>query len=337
MELLHFGEPYAAFGLIAVPLLLAFGIWGYQKSWEALHQRFSPVLLEKLLTKRPRPVLRFALPLGFLLLALLALMRPQGEPELAKGSKKGQDLVVLLDLSRSMFAEDLKPNRLFRAKEMVSDLIGALKGERIAIITFSGDVKLICPLTLDYNYARNALEQAEPQDLRQGGTQTGLALQEAIGMLFYDVTQKNRQILLITDGENHQSNPLEVVQFAQEKGVVIHTLGIGDPAGATIPTENGPLTYEGKTVVTRLDEASLKQIAQTTGGYYLPVQTKQVDMGMVYQKILSQTKTQPGKDEEVYLWQEWFLWFLWPAALLLLFSPGGALKTPLHGRVKKGS
>jgi len=337
IEQLHFAEVTSSGWLLLLPALLGLAVWNYRRGWAALHQRFSPPLLSKLLTKKPQPVLRFGLPLLALGLMIFALMRPQGEPELAQATKSGKDLVVLLDLSRSMYAEDLKPNRLFRAKEMVKELIGALKGERIAIISFSGGVKLVCPLTLDYNYALNSLEQAQPRDLIKGGTQTGLALKAAIGMLFYDKAPKNRQILLITDGENHQSNPLEVAQFAKEKGVVVHTLGIGDPAGATIPTEEGPLTYQGEVVVTHLDEASLQQIAQITGGYYLPVKTKQVDMEMVYRKLLSQTKAQKGEDEKVFIWQEWYLWFLWPGALFLLFSPGGSLKTPLHGRGKKGS
>ena len=337
MPFFRFENLQMALWLLLIPPLLTLAIWGYQRSWRLLKRQISPTLLNKLLSKQPRPVLRISLPILVLLLSITALMRPQGQPHLERAHKQGRDLVILLDLSKSMLAQDLRPNRLFRAKEMIKELVNALQGERVALIGFAGEVKLICPLTLDYTYVKNSLTHLEPAQIRTGGTQTGQALEAALKMLFYDPSLKNRDILLITDGESHESNPIKIAKEAGEKGISIHTVGLGSPMGASIPTEEGPLMYHGQKVITRLDESTLQQIANITGGYYIPVQTKQIDMAQVYRQLLTKKAPGRGNAEDVFVWSELYLWFLWPAAMLLLVLPWLGLESSLHDSIKKGN
>ncbi|OGG99721.1 MAG: hypothetical protein A2600_13935 [Candidatus Lambdaproteobacteria bacterium RIFOXYD1_FULL_56_27] len=313
----RFFEPQWGLWLLLLPLLAYFGYKNHQKGFLVLQRHFSPTLLAKLLPHRTHPLERFGWPVLVLALGIFALMRPQGEPTPKLAQKKGRDLVILLDLSKSMLAEDLRPNRLERAKGMIEELVLALGGERIALLGFAGEVKLLCPLTLDYTFFNSALSQANPNQIRLGGTQTGAALSQALEMLFFDPTTQGREILLITDGEDHQSDPLGAAKLAAQKGVRVHTLGLGDPKGAPIPTQDGPLTFQGQVVLTKLDEGTLREIAKLTGGYYIPAQTKQVDMAELYRKFLARDGVEKGAGEEVWVWQEWFLWFLWPMGFLL--------------------
>ena len=113
------------------------------------------------------------------------------------------------------------------------------------------------------------------------------------------------------------AGPQGAAKLAAQKGVRVHTLGLGDPKGAPIPTQDGPLTFQGQVVLTKLDEGTLREIAKLTGGYYIPAQTKQVDMAELYRKFLARDGVEKGAGEEVWVWQEWFLWFLWPMGFLL--------------------
>ncbi|MDT8447101.1 MAG: VWA domain-containing protein [bacterium] len=331
----RFFEPQIALWLLLLPLLLAFGLWRYKEGHKALAQRFKPELLARLFVGRPSPWRRFGLPLLAAALLLLALMRPQGDPERVMAHKKGRDLVILLDLSKSMYAEDLRPNRLERAKGMIRDLVAALEGERIALIGFAGNAKLLSPLTLDYNYFENILEQANPESINRGGTAIGEALRQALQLLFYQEGQQAREILLITDGEDQETDPLGAAQAAQAKGVVVHTLGLGDPAGAQIPTLQGPLTYQGQIVLTKLDQETLKAIAQKTGGVYIPAETKRVDLPDIYQRYLNQAGSELKEEREAWVWQEYFRWALWPAALCLLWALLAETKWTLHRPLKR--
>ncbi|OGG95342.1 MAG: hypothetical protein A2508_10380 [Candidatus Lambdaproteobacteria bacterium RIFOXYD12_FULL_49_8] len=255
-------------------------------------------------------------PLAALLLGLLALMRPQGDPQSVMAQKKGRDLVILLDLSKSMLAQDLRPNRLERAKGMISDLLGSLSGERVALIGFAGEVKLLVPLTLDYDYFSNTLAQTDPQSLHRGGTLLGEAIRVSLEMLFFDPSNHTRELLLITDGEDQESEPLEAAKEAAKLGVIVHTLGLGDPRGTLVPGAE----KDGQPVLSRLDQKTLNEIARQTGGVYIPAELKRVDMAEIYRDFLSHPAEAQGQTKEAQVYTELFPWVLWPAALCLLWA-----------------
>lgn len=335
MSVWRFAEPQAALVLLLLPVLLAWGLWHLRKGRQLLAQRFSAELAGRLGLGRLTAGRKFAWPLLGLSLIIFALMRPQGDPESVSSKQKRRDLVILLDLSKSMYAQDLRPNRLERAKGMILDLTEALQGERIALIGFAGTAKLLSPLTLDYTYYQNILTQAQPEDMSRGGTALGEALRQALDLLFYDDSKARKEILLITDGEDQDTDPLGAARKAREMGVKIHTLGLGAPNGAPIPTANGPLTFQGQVVRSKPDLDTLERIAQTTGGLFLPAETKRVHLGEIYRAHLERAEEATGESKQTWVWQELYLWVAWPAALVWLLVALGRVDWPLHRPLKR--
>jgi Ca-activated chloride channel family protein len=210
-------------------------------------------------------------------LLVLAAARPQENLDWVNVEQAGIDLVVVLDVSLSMTAEDVRPSRFVRARQDVKDLLSKLDGDRVALVLFAGEAQLAAPLTVDYGAIRLLLDVAEPGMLSRPGTALAEALEYAHQCFEGDDTSEARAILLITDGENHEGDVDAVVKKLEEDHVRVFALGIGRPEGEPIPErrDDGTVTYktdrEGKVVMTRLDEAVLQRIAVATGGAYVPV------------------------------------------------------------------
>ncbi|MDX2470853.1 MAG: VWA domain-containing protein, partial [SAR324 cluster bacterium] len=246
-------------------------------------------------------------------LAILALAQPQGKQIPTKAQKIERDLVILLDVSRSMLSEDLKPSRLERTKEMLMDLADSLSGERVALILFSGRVKIKTPLTQDYYFLKQVIKEADPSEIYRGGSKIGDAIRAALTILFFEENLKNRDIILITDGEDQETEPLKAAQLAAAKGVRIHTIGIGSLEGAEIPTSNGKIS--------KLNDADLKEIAKITNAVYIPAEDKQVDLGKLYQDYIQNNNELGNADKDSIVREELFFWFLAPAMILLSLEP----------------
>jgi len=197
--------------------------------------------------------------------------RPEGPPVAAK---RTGDVVFLLDVSRSMLADDAAPNRLALAKRIAADLAAQLKGERVALVTFAGNAALQCPLTLDYAYFRERLDTASMDSVTRGGTRLGDAIGFAARTAFDDVERSNKSLVLLTDGGDQESSPDAAAAEAWQRGIRLLATGIGDEqAGALVPnseTDRTPLLYRGRPVVTRMDAPALRAIAAANrGGAYL--------------------------------------------------------------------
>ncbi len=186
---------------------------------------------------------------------------------------KGSDLYILIDVSRSMLCTDVPPNRLERAKADVSGLLNRLKGERVGLIAFAGRSAVKCPLTSDYPFFRAALNEIGPHSVERGGTAIGDAIRTALNVLPKS-PDRDQAILLITDGDDQDSDPLHAAAAAAERNVVIFTVGLGDPnEGSKVPDKAGDgksLQYEGKDVVSKMDDKVLRDIALEAKGEVCP-------------------------------------------------------------------
>jgi Ca-activated chloride channel family protein len=202
---------------------------------------------------------------------------------------RGSDLYVLIDVSRSMLAEDVPPSRLGRAKADVAALVNRLDGERVGLVAFAGQAVVKCPLTVDYDAFRRALDELDPSSAPRGGTAIGDAIRKALEV-FQARADRDQAILLITDGDDQESYPLEAAAVAAERHVTIFTVGLGDTSqGARIPqTGQGKsfVEYEGHQVWSKLNGSLLKEIALKTSGVYVPVETRAYDLGELYAKYL---------------------------------------------------
>jgi Ca-activated chloride channel family protein len=253
---------------------------------------------------------------------VLGLAGPQMGSQLVKIEREGIDLVIALDTSLSMLAEDMKPNRLERAKQEIMDLIDGLKGDRVGIVVFAGDAFVLCPLTVDYNAALMFTQSADIDVVSTPGSAIGKAIDKSVA-LFPLTRESDRVIILVTDGESHEGDPVGAAETASRDDIRIYTIGIGNPNGELIPirgTDGSIGGYKkddsGETVLTRLDEATLQRVARVTGGQYLPATREGLELKVLYKEISGLDK-QSIEGEFVETKKDRFVWFF-AAALLLL-------------------
>jgi len=194
-------------------------------------------------------------------------------------------LYVMIDVSRSMLANDVAPTRLGRAKADVSALINRLQGERVGLIAFAGQAVVKCPLTVDYDSFRRALEELDPNSAPRGGTAIGDAIRKGLEV-FQANGDRDQAILLITDGDDQESYPLEAASTAADRQVTIFTVGLGDSeTGSRVPQKLNPSTFtehDGQQVWSKLDNKLLQEIAVKTAGVYIPAGTRSYDLGQLY-------------------------------------------------------
>jgi len=193
-----------------------------------------------------------------------------------------------------MLAQDLAPNRLERAKLAIADCIETIEGDRVALVVFAGSAIVKCPLTLDYGFFRMILDQTSVESITRGGTMIGDALRKVMKEVFDDSTREFRDVILITDGEDHESFPVEAAEKAGEKGTRLIAIGLGDEnEGRRIPiiNQNGEKTflkYNGQEIWTKLDATTLRKMTGATpGGKYLNVSTGTINLGNVYSNLVA--------------------------------------------------
>ena len=260
-------------------------------------------------------------------LIVLGLARPAWNPVEKEVQRRGRDVVFLLDVSRSMLAEDLAPNRLERAKLAILDSVDRLQGDRVALVVFAGTAVVKCPLTHDYGFFRMALREVGPDSVSRGGTLIGDAIRTVINQVFDNTARDYRDLILITDGEDHESYPVEAARKLGDLGVRLIAIGLGDENhGQRIPITdpNGRrvfLTYKGQEVWSRLDAGTLRKMVNVTpGGRYLNVATGTIDLGDVYLNLIaSADRTELGTYKSMR-YEEKFQIFITLAFLLLCFE-----------------
>src|SRR2546425_5918664 len=274
---MRFAHPQMLWLLAVTVLLLAWFLWWAWRKKQSLVAQFvqSRLLAQLTIGVSPaRQKFKLALIVFAVACAMLALARPQWGFDWEEAKQRGLDIVVAIDTSRSMLAEDVQPNRLARAKFAALDLMREAKKDRLALAPFAGAAFLQCPLTLDEEAFRQSVEALEVGIIPVGGTALTEAIETALGA--YKEGGDNHKILvLFTDGEDHDSGALEAAKKAAAAGLMIFTVGVGTPNGELlrVTDENGATSFvkddQGNVVKSRLNETLLQEIATATGGFFL--------------------------------------------------------------------
>jgi len=334
---IHFDHAWILYLIWLVPLL---GYWwlSIRKKVELnLAKLVAPQLQDKLMPARhgrQRQALQIGLVSAALALLMIAAAGPKWGQREETVYQQARDLVIAVDVSRSMLANDVHPSRLARAKIDLVDLIKDLKGDRAALIAFRAKARLVCPLTTDYAYLRQALDGLSPESAPRGATDIGDAISKALDT-FNDDDSSHKAIILVSDGEDLSGRAIKLAQKAGKMHIPIFTVGIGSRQGAKIPDDAGSeryLKYKNKDIVTKLNNDTLYKIAEASGGAYIPIETAGMTgttLGTIYndhlRKIAARELAETRKTRAVERYQ----WFLLPAILLLLGT--GALS---RGRIK---
>ena len=266
---MKFGDPSNLYSLWVLIPLLFFIAWGNRRKHELIVRFCGEKLFSKLVTPNFRKQQNSrAICTGFaILFLLLSLTRPQWGYQWEDVRQEGVDIIIALDVSSSMLAEDIKPNRLERAKRKISDLLEMLQGDRVGLVAFAGTSFVQCPLTLDYTAARIFLSAIDTDLIPVQGTALGDALRTSI-KAFRSEEKKSKAIILITDGEDQTGQALEAAKEAEKAGVKVYTIGVGTRGLAPFPVRlfDGRIRIQDERV--NIDEVTLTQIAETTGGKY---------------------------------------------------------------------
>jgi Ca-activated chloride channel family protein len=307
--------------LVVVPLLSVF-LWRAWRKQQQLIARFVQSRLLAQLTAGVSPgrrKLRMVLLILSVALGLLTLAQPQWGFDWEETRYRGLDIVVGIDTSRSMLAEDVRPSRLARAKLAAFDLMRKAKSDRLALVAFAGDAFLQCPLTLDEEAFRQSVDALDVGIISQGGTALTAAIETAL-TAFKSEGENYKILVLLTDGEDHESGAVEAAKKAAAKGLRIFTMGVGTPNGELIRVtdDKGIVAYvkdaQGSAVKSRLNEGLLQEIATETGGFYLPLRASGA-IETLYERGLSPL---PKSDGESRLIRRYHERFQWPLSLVIL-------------------
>lgn len=313
--------------LIAVPVLAAVYALAARRRKRLVARFGNPELVRSLMPDFSRGRIRLKAALFITAFALLALAaaRPQFGSKLREEKSRGVEMMLAVDVSNSMLAEDFEPNRLERTKHAIGRLFDGLQQERVGLVVFAGEPKVQLPITSDYRMAQAFAKRISPSLVGEQGTAIGKALQQAM-LAFSSQSEKSRVIVLITDGENHEDDALEAARMAKEQGIRIYTIGIGTPEGAPIRIGGDFVKDErGEMVVSKLDERTLEQIASITDGAYVRATKQSIGLDEIVKSINDMEKS----DLSTVRFEEYNeqYQYLVVAALLLLL-----LETSVLGR-----
>ncbi len=277
---MSFGAPEWLWGLLLVPLLIVLFVRAERRGHQRLQEFVSARLLPQLAgtVNRPRRMIRFALQLLGLSLALVSLAQPRWGYTFEDVKRKGLDLLIAVDTSRSMLSNDVQPNRLERVKLAMQDLINELQGDRVGLIAFAGRAFLQAPLTIDYDAVVEAINDLDTKTIPEGGTNISSAISLATQSFGKSATG-NRALIIFTDGEELSGDAVKTAKEAADAGVRIFTVGVGTPQGSLIPVtgDDGQTAFvkdsSGQVVKSKLDDKRLREIAQATGGFYVHLES----------------------------------------------------------------
>ena len=265
--------------------------------------------------------------ISVILLLSIALSKPQSDPKEIEVESRGRDVVFLVDVSRSMLARDVSPSRLEKAKLWIHDLVDELGSDRVGLVAFAGSSSVLSPLTNDRLFFRLALEELSPESVFMGGTNIGDAIRRTMDLVFVDnnldAEHNYRDIILISDGEDQESLPVEAARIAGAAGVRVIAIGIGSEIGAAVPPADDAdsSASPAQRVQTRLESGTLKTIAAASpGGVYLEVGTGTVDLASVYKQLISSAEQQTFDTSTKVEFTEQYFYFISLALALILIE-----------------
>ncbi len=331
MDIVTFANKEMLWLLWIIPMLVLLFIINNLRRKRAKRKFASEIMIGILSPEASkfRLKLKFLMTVAALIFVIIALAGPRVGSKLKEVDKKGRELIIALDVSNSMLAEDVKPNRLEMARQSLHQLIRNLEDDKIGLIVFAGDAYIQIPVTNDYGAARLFLSSVNTDMVSSQGTSIGSAIELALRSFTPESGQNgasvsdSRAIIIITDGENHEEGIFKTAEKAAEKGVVIHTIGLGDPKGVPIPVRAGSNNFrkdkDGNVVVSKLDESTLKRIASVTEGFYIRADQTGRALNQLINK-LDELDSEQYTAKVFAEYQERYQYFLGFGLLLLLIE-----------------
>lgn len=321
----RFANDEFLWGLVIIPVLTLFFLWSRFMRNRALRLFGNRKVIDELMpfASKSRPVLKFTIIMFALAFFIVGTARPQFGSKLKKVQREGVEIIIALDVSNSMMAEDIQPNRLERAKRAISRMIDRLQDDKIGLIVFAGEAYVQLPITTDYNSAKLFLDAITTDIVPRQGTAIGAAIQLA-SRSFTPSEIANKTIIIITDGENHEDDPVAAAKDVAGNGIIVHTIGMGLPQGSPIPLARGGQSeylrdQDGKVVITRLDDAMLEQISVAGNGIYVRANNAQVGLNVLFDEIDKLEKEE--LDTMIYSeYDDQFQYFFAIGILLLLIE-----------------
>ena len=316
---------FLVLAVISVPVMVLFFARAFRAKDQVMERFARQELFQRLMpaVSRPRQVVKAVFVVIAIACVLVAMARPRYGYEWEEIKRKGVDLVVVLDLSASMLAEDVEPNRLERAKRELADLLNMLEGDRLGLVAFAGTAFAQCPLTVDYRAYRLFLDSLHPRMMPVQGTDLGAAITTAI-QTFDEEKLSSKAIILISDGEDNEGKGLEAADKANELGIKIFAIGVGGESPAPFPDLDGrgnKRDRAGNVVLTSFDEEGLKRIALATGGGYERSTTGDMDLEAIYgQDIKQGMEAYEIATSRTQNWKERYQWPLGLALILLVLE-----------------
>ncbi|MCI7337085.1 MAG: VWA domain-containing protein [Bacteroidales bacterium] len=318
----RFANPYYLYLLLLIPLLVGLFVYGRLQQRKRLRVFGNPEVLAHLMpnASKIRPQVKFGVLMVALTLMIVALARPQFGSKLQTVKRQGVEAMIVLDVSNSMLAQDVQPNRLERAKLILSKLIDQMADDKVGLIVFAGDAYIQLPITADAVSAKMFLSSIQTNMVPRQGTAIGTAIDLALRSFGSAETEAGRTIIVITDGENHEDDAVGAAKLAHEQGVTVHVVGMGTPDGTPIPV-NGTMSFrkdrDGNVVVTKLDEEMCRRIAAAGSGVYVRADNSSAALNVLSEQIDKmqkgdlETKSYAEYDEKFYI-------FVWIALFLVI-------------------
>ena len=325
MDIFRFAHPNYLYALVLIPVLAFIYLIVARRRKKNLEKFGNMEVISSLMPDASfvRPTVKFYILLFALFALIIVMAGPQFGTKLETVKRKGIELIIALDVSNSMNATDIQPSRLERAKRAIARLVDKLNNDRIGIIVFAGEAYTQLPVTTDYPSAKMFLNTINTDIVPTQGTAIGSAIDLAMNS-FSDQKDINRAIIVITDGENHEDNPVEAAKRAAAKGIRVYTVGMGLPKGAPIPVKGGQKNEfmkdrQGNVVISKLDEKTLQEVAIAGNGAYIPANNIRSGINHLLKQLSNLEKKEI--DSKVYTdYEDQFQYFAGLALVLLLLE-----------------
>lgn len=335
----RFARPEYLYLLALVPVLIGFFYYALIIKSKRLKTLGNKALLRTLMPEAShiRPRVKFYLLLTAFILSVFMMAGPQFGSKLEKQKRQGVELVIAVDVSNSMLSQDLKPDRMSRAKRVLNTLIDNLQNDKVALMIFAGDAYVQMPLTTDVSSAKMFLSNINPGMVPVQGTAIGMAIKRSMQLFSNQDSGAGKSIIIITDGENHEDDAVKMAEEAFKQGITVQVMGVGTPEGAPIPiagTQSFRKDRDGNVVVTKLNESMCKEIAAAGGGAYVRVDNTSAAVRALSSELEKLSKSEI--ESQVYTqYNEQYIAIAWIVlALLVVECLFLERKNPLFKNIK---
>jgi Ca-activated chloride channel family protein len=318
----QFSHPEYLYALALIPLFAVLFAWALLLRKNRLKRFGDAELVARLMpdASSRKPVVKFILLMFACMFVIFGVAGPKFGTKLQETKRSGSEIIIALDVSNSMMAEDIQPNRLERAKQAISRLIDRLGDNRIGLIVFAGEAYTQLPITTDYVSAKMFLSTISPDIVPVQGTAIGTAINLAVNS-FSPASEAGKAIIVITDGENHEDDPVKAAEEAVKRGINVHAIGVGSTQGTPIPVRStsGQRDFmkdrTGNTVMSKLDEKALQETAMAGKGIYVRATTANMGLSNVYDEINKLEKS----EYEAKIYTDFAEMFQWPFGVAVVF------------------